>query len=105
MTTTEEDKQSNKKSWLRQWVGAFAGAALGFVIIALFPSLADRFSTFTIVIWCAVLGGVLTSLGEFMRAGAALTRSENPWLNLAVGLGIPVGILIIIAVLIIILQQ
>lgn len=105
MTTTEEDKQSNKKSWLRQWVGAFAGAALGFVIIALFPSLADRFSTFTIVIWCAVLGGVLTSLGGFMSAGAALTRSENPWLNLAVGLGIPVGILIIIAVLIIILQR
>ena len=103
--TTEEDKQPNRKSWLRQWVGVFAGAALGFVIIALFPSLADRFSTFTIVIWCAVLGGVLTSLGGFMRAGAALTRSENPWLNLAVGLGIPVGILIIIAVLTIILQR
>jgi len=40
-----------------------------------------------------------------MRAGAALTRSENPWLNLAVGLGIPVAILIIVGVLIIILGQ
>ncbi len=103
--TTEEDQQSNRKSWLRQWVGAFAGAALGLALITLFPSLADRFSTFTIVMWCAVLGGVLTSLGEFVRAGAALTRSENHWLNLAVGLGIPVVILIIFGVLIIILQK
>jgi len=103
--TTEEDKQRKRKSWLRQWVGAFAGAALGLVLITFFPSLAERFSTFSVVIWCAVLGGVLTSLGEFMRAGAALTRSENQWLNLAVGLGIPVCILIIFGVLIIILQK
>jgi hypothetical protein len=101
--TTEEDKKNYKKSWLRQGVGAIAGAAIGFVLIALFPSLAERFSTFTVVIWCAALGGVLTSLGDFMRAGAVLTRSENPWLNLAVGLGIPVAILIIVGVLIIIL--
>ncbi len=103
--TTEEDKQQNRKGWIRQWSGAIAGAALGFVLIALFPSLAERFSTFSVVIWCAALGGVLTSLGGFMRAGAALTRSENPWLNLAVGLGIPVAILIIVGVLIIILGQ
>ena len=103
--TTEEDKQRKRKSWLRQWVGVFAGAALGLALIAIFPSLADRFSTFTVVIWCAVLGGVLTSLGEFMRAGAALTHSENQWLNLVVGLGIPVVILIIFGVLIIILQK
>ena len=103
--STDEPKQQDKKSWLRQWVGAFAGAAIGFLLITLFPSLAERFSTFTVVIWCAVLGGVLTSLGGFMRAGAALTRSENHWLNLAVGFGIPVSILIIIGVLIIILQK
>jgi hypothetical protein len=103
--TTEEDKQQYKKGWVRQWVGAIAGAALGFVLITLFPSLAERFSTFSVVIWCAVLGGVLTSLGGFMRAGAALTRSENQWLNLAVGLGIPVVILIFIGGLIIVLGQ
>lgn len=103
--STEENQQGDKRSWLRQWVGIIAGAALGFLLITLFPSLADRFSTFTIVIWCAVLGGVLTSIGGFMRAGAALTRSDNHWLNLAVGLGIPVIILIIFAALITILRR
>jgi hypothetical protein len=103
--STEENKQPDKRNWIRQWVGVIAGAAIGLILITLFPSLADRFSTFTVVIWCAVLGGVLTSLGGFMRAGAALTRSDNHWLNLAVGLGIPVIILIIFAALILILQR
>lgn len=103
--STEENPQGDRKNWLRQWVGVIAGAAIGFLLITLFPSLADRFSTFTVLIWCAVLGGVLTSLGGFMRAGAALTRSDNHWLNLAVGLGIPVIILIIFAALITILQR
>ena len=44
-------------------------------------------------------------LGGFMRAGAALTRSDNHWLNLAVGLGIPVILLIIFAALITFLQR
>jgi hypothetical protein len=48
-----------------------------------------------VVIWCAVLGGVLTSLDGFISAGAALTRSENRWVNLVVGLGIPIILLII----------
>ena len=103
--STDADNQPNKKTWFRQWVGVFAGAAFGFLLISLFPTLADRFSSFSVVIWCAVLGGVLTSLGGFMRAGAALTRSDNQWLNLAVGLGIPVIILIFIAALILIFQQ
>jgi hypothetical protein len=34
-----------------------------------------------------------------MRAGAALTRSDNHWLNLAIGLGIPALILLIIYLL------
>ena len=103
--STEENPQGDKKNWLRQWVGIIAGAGIGFLLITLFPSLADRFSTFTVLIWCAVLGGVLTSLGGFMRAGAALTRSDNHWLNLAVGLGIPVILLIIFAALITFLQR
>jgi hypothetical protein len=48
----------------------------------LFPALQERFSLFSVVLWSAVIGGVLTSLGGFMRAGAALTRSDNHWLFL-----------------------
>ena len=91
-----QSKQHKRKSWRRQWVGVFAGAAIGLALNVLFPPLADRFSSFSVVIWCAVLGGVLTSLDGFIRAGAALTRSENRWLNLSVGLGIPILILILL---------
>jgi hypothetical protein len=87
--------QDNKK-WGRQWVGIFAGGAVGWVLITLFPALEQRFSFISVILWSAAIGGVLTSLGGFMRAGAALTRRENPWLNLAVGLGIPILLLLII---------
>ena len=53
----------------------------------------------TVVLWSAAIGALLASLGWFVRAGAALTRRTNPWLNLAVGLGIPVLVLILIAYL------
>jgi len=90
--------QDNKK-WGRQWVGIFGGAAVGWALVMLFPALQERFSLFSVVLWSAVIGGVLTSLGGFMRAGAALTRSDNHWLNLAIGLGIPALILLIIYLL------
>jgi hypothetical protein len=82
--------------WMRQWVGAFAGAAVGWLLTTQFPELAQRFSVLTIVLWGAAIGALLTSLGWFLRAGAALTRRTNPWLNLAVGLGIPVLLVILI---------
>ena len=89
---------SNKdiKKWGRQWVGIFSGAAIGWILTIIFPILEQRFSLLTVVLWTAVVGGVLTSLGDFMRAGAALTRRDNRALNLAVGLGIPALILVAI---------
>ena len=92
---TEEEQLGKRISWRRQWIGVIAGGILGFALSALFPTLVEKYSTFSVVIWCAVLGGVLTSLDGFIRAGAALTRSENRWVNLAVGLGIPIILLII----------
>ncbi len=80
-------------------MGIFGGAAVGWVLVTLIPALEQRFSLFSVVLWCAAIGGVLTSLGGFMRAGAALTRRENPWLNLAVGLGMPILLLAIIFLL------
>jgi hypothetical protein len=92
---------SNRKQnrWIRQWVGIIGGGAVGWLLTIIFPGLEESFSLITVVLWCAVIGGVLTSLGDFMRAGAALTRRENPWLNMAVGLGIPIILLVVIALI------
>jgi len=84
------------KKWGRQWGGILAGAAVGWILTIIFPVLEQRFSLLTVVLWAAVIGGVLTSLGDFRRAGAALTRRENHTLNLAVGLGIPALIIALI---------
>jgi len=77
-------------------VGIFGGAAVGWSLTILIPGLEERFGLLTILLWSGAIGGILTSLGEFMRAGAALTRRDNPALNLLVGLGIPVLLLVIL---------
>jgi hypothetical protein len=89
---------SNKKlsKWGRQWAGVITGAAVGWILTIIFPDLEQRFSLLTVLLWSAVVGGVLASLGDFMRAGAVLTRSDNRALNLTVGLGIPILILALI---------
>ena len=70
---------SNKdwKKWGQQWVGIISGAVVGWILTIIFPALEQRFSLLTVVMWSAVIGGVLTSLDGFMRAGAALTRRDN----------------------------
>lgn len=80
----------------RQIIGLLGGAAAGLAAAALFPALAERFGLYALVLWGAILGGVLTSLGSFLRAGKALTRSDNPYLNLLVGLGLPALILLLV---------
>jgi hypothetical protein len=89
------DNPKNRK-WGRQMVGIFGGAAVGWSLTILIPGLEERFGLLTILLWSGAIGGILTSLGEFMRAGAALTRRDNPALNLLVGLGIPVLLLVIL---------
>jgi hypothetical protein len=69
---------------------------LGWLLTIQFPELAQRFSALTVILWGAAIGALLTSLGWFVRAGAVLTRRTDPWLNLAVGLGIPVLLVILI---------
>ena len=88
-------KPDNKK-WGRQIVGIFGGAAIGWALTMVFPGLEERFGMLTLLLWCGAIGGILTSLDGFMRAGAALTRSENRALNLLVGLGIPILLLVIL---------
>lgn len=93
-----------KNHWRNQWLGVLGGAGIGLALVPILPGLADRLGVFYLVLWCAVIGGVLTSLNAFMRAGAALTRSQNDWLNLLVGLGVSILILAIFAALISYLQ-
>ncbi len=88
--------QPSNRKWGRQWVGIFGGAAIGWALTIIFPGLAERFSLLTVLLWCGAIGGILTSLDKFMRAGAALTRRENRTLNLLVGLGIPILLLLIL---------
>jgi high-affinity Fe2+/Pb2+ permease len=91
-------KQDNKK-WGRQWVGAFAGAAVGWALTYLFPSIGQRYSMTTVLLVGAALGAALASLDRFIRAGAALTRRDNRALNLLVGLGIPILLLLLLLLL------
>ena len=74
-------------------VGIFGGAAIGWALSVVFPGLEERFGLLAILLWSGAIGGILTSLEEFMRAGAALTRRDNRALNLLVGLGIPILLL------------
>ena len=88
-------KQDNRK-WGRQWVGGFAGAAVGWALTYVFPGITERFSLISMLLWGAAIGAALASLDSFEKAGAALTRRENKALNLLVGLGIPALLLIIL---------
>ena len=84
------------KKWGRQWVGIFGGAAVGWALTVVFPGLVEHYSLLSVLLWSAAIGGVLTSLDGFRRAGAALTRRDNRVLNLVVGLGIPFFLLLIL---------
>ena len=88
-------KQDNKK-WGKQWVGAFAGAAVGWALTYIFPDIEQRFSLLTVILVSAAIGGSLASLDGFRRAGAALTRRDNRAINLLVGLGIPILLLLLL---------
>ncbi len=88
--------KSRKRNWGRQMVGIFGGAAIGWALTFIFPGLEERFGMLTILLWSGAIGGILTSMEEFARAGAALTRRDNRTLNLLVGLGIPLLLLLIL---------
>lgn len=97
--------QREKNYWKNQWLGLLVGTVIGIALSWLFPGLAAEMGTFYLILWSAILGGVLSNLNGFIRAGAALTRSDNRWLNLLVGLGIPALVLAAFSVLITTLQK
>ena len=76
-------------------MGVFAGAAAAWALLAVFPGLQERISLFSAILWGGAIGAAVVSLDSFEKAGAALTRKENRALNLAIGLGIPIILLLI----------
>jgi len=93
------EDHANRSSWRRQWIGALAGAAVGWVLAWLFPALEQRFSLFSIILWCGAIGAALTNLEGFASAGATLTRRDIRALNLLVGLGIPALLLLLVSLI------
>ena len=91
-----ESYKKRRYNFIRQTVGILFGAGIGYLLAVLFPALAERLSLFTLLLICGALGGVIASLEGFTRAGAALTRRENPALNLLVGLGVPALVFLIL---------
>jgi hypothetical protein len=92
-------QKPERVNWNRQLLGAWAGGLAGLVLSLVFPPLAQRIGILNVVIWSAALGAALASLEGFIRAGAALTHSQNRALNLLVGLGLPALVLLFIAML------
>jgi hypothetical protein len=93
--------ESSQKSQTlrRQLVGIALGAAVGYLLGTIFPDLANWIDLTSLILWFAVLGGVLASLEGFMRAGASITHRENKLVNLLVGLGIPFLLLAVVVLL------
>jgi hypothetical protein len=94
------EKRSNRQNWGRQWLGVIGGAIVGFLVSEFLPDLANQIGIFQLVLWCAILGGMLASLEEIIGAGAVITRRQNRWVNLIVGLVVPALLLGIVWLLI-----
>ena len=90
--------QPDESNLPRQLGGSLAGAAIGVTLAIFFTMLSERFGIAALVLWGAVIGGVLSNLRDFMRAGAVITHSQNRWLNLSIGLGLPAILLVLLCI-------
>ena len=87
----EDGAAFRKRERRRQIIGIGIGIAVGMTLLLAIPTLAQSFGTIETLLWSGAIGGVLGSLASFERAGAALTRRDNRFLNLAVSLGIVIA--------------
>jgi len=98
-------KRSSKQNWGRQWLGVIAGAIVGLLVGVFLPDFANQIGLFPLVLWSAILGGVLASLEEIIGAGAVISRQQNRLLNLIVGLAVPALLLGIVWLVIALLTR
>ena len=92
----EERKEEIRLRRRRNYIGVFAGIGLGLVFASFIPWLRDQVDFFNLILWSGAIGIAAANIGQFAKAGAALTRSENNWLNFLVGLGLPVIFLLLV---------
>lgn len=94
------EKEFRRRERRRQLVGIFAGVGLGLMLLGLFPGLEQSLGFVETLLWSGAIGGMLGSLASFERAGAALTRSDNRFLNLSLAFGIVAVMLLLVYLLV-----
>ena len=94
MTTEDKELQANlaeiRLRRRRSNIGLFAGIGAGMMIGSLIPWVRENIDLLSLVLWSAVIGVAVANLGQFKKAGAILTRRDDPVLNYIVGLGLPI---------------
>jgi hypothetical protein len=95
----EAARKVRRANFRRELLGIFGGIGLAMAISALIPAIRENYSLGVVILWGGALGGAVMSLERFERAGAALTKKDNRALNYAVGLGIPIALLILLLLL------
>jgi hypothetical protein len=99
VTVNRNDRKELRRN---QVIGLLAGLLGGWMAGSFWPVLPAAVGWGGVFLWGGAIGAILGSLPQFERAGKVLTRSDNPLLNMAVGLAIP---LIIIGMLAFVLGQ
>jgi hypothetical protein len=92
----KEQRQVRQRRFKREIVGMFLGISVALILGALLPEINENYSLGIVVLWGGALGGFVASYERFEQAGAILTRGENRGLNLLIGAGLPVGLLVLI---------
>ncbi len=80
----------------RQLWGVGLGVVIAWLVGWAFPLLTARLTWPSLLLWGAAIGGAAFDWRAFEQAGHALTHSDNRRLNLALGLGIPFGLMALI---------
>lgn len=102
---SEEEKaerralQAQRRQYRRELLGIAGGIGLAMAVGAAVPAIRENVSLELMILWGGAIGGVVMSLERFERAGAGLTRRENRALNFAVGLGVPMVLLLVLLAL------
>ncbi|GEM_PF-2241257 len=99
--TDQEDRERvvRRRNFRREIIGIFLGVSGAMVISSLLPVVRQNVSLATVMLWGGAFGGVAASFPRFEKAGAALTKGDNRVLNYAIGLGIPLIVLLLLALL------
>jgi uncharacterized membrane protein YbjE (DUF340 family) len=111
-TDVEEDRQSRLKNlkdfYIRQFVSLLwmlAAIAVGLLLREQIPWLKQNVEYPLMLLLSGGVGILLSNTSQFRKAGAVITRVENPRLNILIGFAIVVALLLLLnAVMSLVLQ-